>query len=117
MTPASARDMYRRQIAALGEEITLRRVNPSPTAPTDKAVRARVSGYTPEELVGGISQADRKVILLAEDVEASGFPVPIKSGSTDKLVIRGRQMMISEVDDSTVRVGSTLIAYKIRATG
>jgi hypothetical protein len=109
--------MYRRQLAAHGEEITLRRINPSPTAATDKTVRARVTGYAPEELIGGITQADRKVILLAEDVETSGFPVPIKSGSSDRVVVRGRQMMIAAVDDSTRRIGSTLIAYEIRATG
>lgn len=117
MTPAAARAMYRRQIDAHGETITLRRNNPAPAGPTEVTVKARVSGYQPEELVGGINQGDRKVIILAEDVEMSGFPVPFNTGGTDKAVVRGRALNIGVVDDSTRRIGGVLIAYEIRATG
>jgi hypothetical protein len=57
------------------------------------------------------------VILLAEDVEASGFPIPIKAGGVDRIVVRGKVMMVQSVDDSTRRVADTLIAYELRVTG
>jgi hypothetical protein len=113
MTAEEARAMYRRQIEAHGETITLRRVNVSPTPD----VRARVMGYDPDELTGGINQGDRKITVLAEDVETSEFPTPFKAGGIDKVLVRGRIMGMQVVDDSTVRIGDTLIAYKIRATG
>jgi hypothetical protein len=117
MTPSQARDMYRRMIGEIGETITLRRNNASPAPPTEAQVLARVTGYRPEELVNGINQGDRRLIVLAEDVEASGFPVPFKTGGADKAIVRGKPLNISVVDDSTRRVAGVLIAYDITATG
>lgn len=117
MTPAQARGMYLRAMESHGETVLLRRVNPSPAAPTEVSVRARITGYAPHELVGGINQGDRKIIILAEDVEASGFPLPLRGNSIDKVVFRGKTPGIITVDDSTRRIGDTLIAYEIRATG
>lgn len=114
MTPEAARASYRRQIDAHGETVTLRRVNPSPTAPTDVTVRARVVGYQPEELVGAIQQGDRKIIALAEDVGA--FPLPFRE-RFDKAIIRGTEMTIQAIDDNTRRVAGELIAYDIRVRG
>jgi hypothetical protein len=106
--------MWRDMVDAYGETITLRRVG-SPNV--DKSVRARVTGFAPEELVGGITQGHRKVIVLAEDVESTGFPVPIARGGLDRVVVRGKTMMIEDVDDSTARLGGTLLAYLITASG
>jgi hypothetical protein len=117
MSPNEARAMYRRMISEIGETITLRRNNPSPAAPTEVQVRARVTGYRPEELVNGINQGDRRLIVLAEDVEASGFPVPFKTGGSDKAIVRGASLNIGVVDDSTRRIGGVLVAYDITATG
>lgn len=113
MTAAEMRDMWRSLIHHFGETVTLQRVNPA----ASKSVRGRITGFSPEELTGGISQGSRKVILLAEDVETSGFPVPIKARSTDRIVAYGKTMMIEDVDTNTARVGDTLIAYLITATG
>lgn len=117
MNASEARSMYRRMIGEIGETITLRRNNPSPAAPTEVQVRARVTGYRPEELVNGIKQGDRHLIVLAEDVETSGFPVPFKTNGSDKAIVRGSDLNIGMVDDSTRRVGGVLIAYDITATG
>lgn len=111
MTPDSAKAMYRRQLAA-GEDIILRRVNVSPTPNTDIPVRARVIGYRPEEMVGGIQAGDRKIIVLADDVT---FDPPLKKG--DKAVVRGRVLNLEVVDDNTRRVGGVLIAYELVARG
>lgn len=103
--------MYRRQIVAHGETITLRRLVPG-GPPAELDVRARVTGFAPDELVGGIDQGDRKVILLAEDMTWTEAPA-----AGDKLVIRDQLLTIASVDDSTRRVAGTLIAYEMRATG
>lgn len=113
MNPADARQMWREIMNDYGETVTLQRVSPA----VSKVIRGRVAGFAPEELTGGITQGSRKVLLLAEDVETSGFPVPIKSGSTDRIVVHGKTMMIESVDANTARMGDTLIAYLITATG
>lgn len=113
MTADEARAMWRALIDAYGEDVTLQRVSPAASV----TVRGRVTGWLPEELAGGIAQGTHKVILLAEDVERSAFPMPIKSRSTDRIIAHGKTMMVDTVDDNTARVGSTLIAYLIAATG
>lgn len=111
-----SRDTFHRECEQKGEVVTLRRVNPTGPA-TEITARALVTGYLPEELVGGINQADRKVYLSVEDLESKGFPLPLKSGSTDSLMVRGRKMTIQDIDDSTLRIAGQLIAYRLRVTG
>ncbi|TDR89122.1 hypothetical protein [Enterovirga rhinocerotis] len=105
----------RRAIEKTGEVLTLRRVVPN-APPIEKQVRGRVMGYAPDELAAGISIGERKVILPADEVEASGFPTPLRKG-TDRIVVRGTHLTIVEVDDSTRRIGGELVAYEIRASG
>ena len=112
MTADQARAMWQRAMTRHGESITLRRIVAN-ASPIDVTVPARVSGYAPEELTAGRTQADRKILILAEDVEGSGFPLPLNKGSTDRVLVRGRLMTLTEIDDSTHRVGSTLVAYEI----
>jgi hypothetical protein len=116
MDAAQARRDYREMIADVGEVITLRRNVPS-GAPIEAQVLARVTGYQPKDLVGGIKQGDSRLIVLAEDVEAKGFPVPFSTGGSDKAIIRGKTQNIELVDDRTRRVGGVLIAYDITARG
>ena len=113
MTPATARAMYARQFAGVAQ-VTLRRIVPN-ASPVDVAVRAKVTGYAPNELMGGIQQGDSRAIVLAVDVEATAFPGPIKAG--DKLVIGGRVRNIQFLDDQTRRIGDTLIAYDLTLRG
>lgn len=116
MTPELARAMYRRLIVS-GEEIKLRRYTGTGTSRpfADYLLRAKVAGYTPQELVGNIQQGDRNIIALAEDVFAAQFPVPITPN--DKVIVRGKELAILSVDDSTRRIGGELIAYQIQARG
>jgi hypothetical protein len=68
-------------------------------------------------MIPGRQIGDRRVIVLAEDVEASGFPVPLRTGGSDKAVVRGKMLNINVVDDSTRRIAGVLIAYEIVAVG
>jgi hypothetical protein len=115
---ASAAASYARLISQNGETVTLRRYSgsgDSRTATDYTPIAARVVGYQPSELVDDVQQGDRKVILLAEDVTALSFPAPVLI--TDKIVVRSKEMAIQAIDDSSRRVGETLIAYEIRVRG
>lgn len=115
MTPAHARAMYARQIAAHGENVTFRRTVANAPA-IEKTVRVRVTGYSDAELVAGVSIGDRKIILTAEEAEKTGLPVPLRKG-TDAFIVRSTKLTVEAVDDSTRRINGVLIAYEIRASG
>lgn len=117
MTPDEARAMYRDQMALHGETIAIRRYNGSGASRTyvDRPCTARVMGYTPAELVGAVLQGDRKIVVLAEDLEGESPAYAIAKG--DKAIARGAEWAILAVDDSTRRIGATLIAYELQARG
>jgi hypothetical protein len=94
VSPEDARAMTARQMDAFGESVTIRRVNPSPTAATDRTVRAKPRELTPGELTAGIDQRMQVWLVLAEDLEASGFPLPLKTGGSDKVVSGTRVMNV-----------------------
>lgn len=108
MTPAAARASYRRQLRQHGEPIVIRRDGVSATA------LGKVNGYSPDELVGGVNQGDQKVILLAEDLELEGFPVPPASG--DEVDHLGRTLYVM-FEPTQRRVGTTTIAYDLVVRG
>lgn len=105
----------RRAIERTGEVVTLRRVVPNAPA-IERTVRARISGYQPDEIAAGITAGERRVIVPADDVERSGFPTPFRKGS-DRIVVRNTVLTVLEVDDSTRRIAGTLVAFEIRASG
>ena len=124
MTPADMRAMYREQLLEDGERVILRR-EALDAAPEATGLRARVTGFTPEELASGIDQGARKVILLAEDLDAAiaagDWPAPLAGTGAilkdDTLVVRGVPVNVDRVDDSTRRVAGELIAYELTVIG
>ena len=84
--------------------------------PFDTPMRADVNGYRSDELIAGgaVQQGDRKVKALAEDLVAAGTPPPNRN---EKLVVRGKELNIESVDDSTCRDGPGLIAYILQVRG
>jgi hypothetical protein len=119
MTPDAARASYRRALDQAGETILIRRYTGAGTSRPQSSwpVRARVVAYEPKELVGGIVQGDRKLIVLQEDLVAAGFPGRIETGPNWKAVVRGVELQIKAADDNTRRIAGELIAYEIRAGG
>lgn len=120
MTAEEALASHRAMLAEIGEDIVIRRytgpAEPDGRPKTDVTTRARVTGYQPRELIGGIMQGDRKIIAL---VDTLGDLLPLASGATsnDKVVVRGEELGIVAVDDSTRRIGGALIALEIQARG
>lgn len=124
MTPADALISYRAMMAEDGESIVVRRwrgSGPGRTK-TEAQVLARVKGYQATELVGAIVQGDISVIALndpAADVPAGMVPLSalLPLLTSDKLVIRGEEKAIKNINDNTRRIGGTLIALDIHAEG
>ncbi|MCA0032760.1 hypothetical protein [Mesorhizobium sp. B263B2A] len=117
MTPTEIKTSYRRILSEVGEPILIRRYTGSgANRPRfDAPVLARVVGYQPHELVGTLVQGDRKLIVLVEDLIDAQFALPVVTG--DKAVIRGVECNIEAADDSTRRIGTTLIAYELQVRG
>lgn len=109
MTPAQALASYRNSIAQYGETVSFTRDAAS------ASVKARVRNYQPAELAGGIIQGDRELIVVAPDLAAPFDTLPPKKG--DKITIGGKGTTIQSVDDTTRKIGSTLIAYVIQVRG
>lgn len=117
MTPEEVKQSYIAAMDAAGETIAIRRFSGPGVGRThvDTNARARVTGYQERELVGTIQQGDRRVIMLVDDLIAAGFAVPVTP--SDKIMLRGKQLSIVNVDDSTRRIQGVLIAYEIQARG
>ena len=78
---------------------------------------ARVVGYTPRELTGTIQQGDRHIICHGgrcraptTDSPPQSLTLPLKT--SDKVVVRGKELQIIAADDSTRRVDGILIAHR-----
>jgi hypothetical protein len=117
MNVEQLRDTYRRMIDNIGEWIVLRRyTGQGANRPRfDVNVRAAVRGYGPEELVGSIRQGDREIIILSQDLIDKQFALPITEN--DRAVVRGKELAVMAPDDSTIRIGPSLIAYKFTGRG
>lgn len=117
MTPEQVKATYRRMLDQVGEPITLRRYTGTGASRPyfDAPVQARVTEFEAHELVGGIQQGDRKLIVLAQDLFDAQWPAPPKKD--DKAVVRGKVLNIEAVDDSTRRVATVLVAYEIVVRG
>lgn len=117
MTPEAAAASHRRMLGQVGEQITLRRFTGSGTNRPyfDVTVTARVVAFEPKDLVGGIQQGDRKLIVLAQDLFDAQWPAPPKKG--DAAIVRGKTLNVEAVDDNTRRIHGELIAYEIQVRG
>ena len=117
MTPASIKAAYKRALASSmgpGETVTLRRA--AGTGAGDYTVAAWVTGYQPSDVAGMVQQGKRKVVVLADDVAASGFPAPFLPRQ-DRIVWGGKTNVITAVDDASRRVQGVLVAYDLEIAG
>ncbi|WP_456622148.1 MULTISPECIES: hypothetical protein [unclassified Bradyrhizobium] len=125
MTPDQALASHRRMLAQVGEAITVRRYvgKGAARAPAAEAIaQGRVMGYQPQQIVGAVQQGDRRVILLNDPAASvpSGkvaLSTMLPLTSDDKLVVRGAEIQIMGVDDSTRRIAGVLVALEIQVRG
>lgn len=114
MTPEETLRATTSAIEAVGETISVRRWSGlgSSRTKTEIATKGRMMAYSPDQIVGSVTQGDQKVILLTASI-VSLLPLT----TSDKIVVRGRELAIKAIDDNTRRVGGTLIALEIQAAG
>ena len=116
MTPAEIRAEYLDAISTVGEDVMIRLYAGTSESFADHGpVRARVVEFNPDQLVGAIVQGDRKLIMLAEDIETIG--VSLVATQNCKVLVRGRELQVKAVDDSSRRVQGVLMAYEITVGG
>lgn len=112
-----AKSVYRR---FLTNHVTVRRyigpAGPNRT-PIDVPCRAwvRADPLRPQQMVSDVTEFVYRCIVLAEDLENAGFPLPLTTA--DKVVFQGKEMAVSFPDNATRTVGDTLVAYNIRVRG
>jgi hypothetical protein len=114
VTSAPTRELYANEMELRGESVTVGRYDATAHLIGFPA-RAKVIGYQPSELVGGINQGDRRVLLLAEDLETNGLVLPLRVN--DRILVRGKALNVVSIDDSTHRNAGVLNAYDLRVTG
>lgn len=123
---------YRRAFVRCGVPVTVTRLNgQSPNiAKFEVEVTAIVRNYTPDTTtvaetgfaaskVGAITQGDRMVILIAEDLAGLNFPLPMKKN--DRITVRDPitnatvdVLNVTEVDPLKRAVGA---AIELKAAG
>lgn len=120
MTPAQALADLNASLSRSGEDIKIFRA--SALAATGVTCRAFVRGYQPDELIGGITQHDAKVILSPTQIIDTGWTsarpvhedtrVPLKG---DRVVIAGRPRTIEAV--GPIYMNGELVRIELRVTG
>jgi hypothetical protein len=113
---ARIRANYRRELGKFSK-VTIRRYygSASPRAFYERQTVGREISYTPAEIVGSILDGDWMIVLLAEDLETGDVTLPLKS--TDKAIVRGKELTIVGIDDKKRRVEDVLCAYELQVRG
>ena len=103
---------YRRTLAAIGQPVTvIRNVGVAPNVTQISAVvQAIVQGYQPDgtsarrtdysdSRMGAITQGDRHIVVLADDLARANFPLPL--AKNDKVLVAGELLNVTAVDPNT----------------
>jgi hypothetical protein len=114
MTADEIKGMYRRTLL---QPITVRRyTGAGANRPRfDVTVNGNAKMYGAAELVGSIMQGDQRVIVLAEDLIAAQFSLPITTA--DKVVIDGKELAIVAPPGSRDALDGTAIAFELQTRG
>jgi hypothetical protein len=78
------------------------------------SVRGKIWGYAPHELVGGIIQGDRRVLVLVADLLDRQFALPLTTN--EKVFAEGRELAIVNPGVRKAPDGA-LIAYELQVRG
>ncbi|MEJ0093403.1 MAG: hypothetical protein WDN46_08190 [Methylocella sp.] len=111
MISLSAQAAHRRGIAQRGEEVIFQRISGvAPRTVTFSAVvSAMVANYQPDgqdparagygaSQPGSITQGDRQVIVMIEDLAQARFPLPVQKNDNIILSSTGEKLNVTRVD-------------------
>jgi hypothetical protein len=113
MTPQETAARIVDMLDRRGRFMSLRRRIGTTNTFTEVAVRGLSANYPPEELVGGIVQGDRKVIISNAEIDAASWPGPPRRG--DILVIDGISTTVQAPDNRVLL--STTVGHVLQVRG
>lgn len=99
------------EIAAEGRDVVVQRTETG-SVPVTATVTAMVRGYKAAELLGGIVQGDRRVVIAGTALEAASFPLPFKKG--DVVVIDGKRTAVQAADAVYLRDELAKVVLQVR---
>jgi hypothetical protein len=113
-------------LASDGEWIELWRETGSQKIPFKVKCRAFVRGFTAQELVGGISQTDSKIVMSPTEITRSGWPGPNSSAMPtnqdrrvprkgDAVIISGRKRTVETAGG--IYLAGELVRIEMRVLG
>lgn len=108
-------------LATRGETVTLRRRIGTGSTFVDLPVRARVSGYKSEEVLGAVRITDSKFIMTPSQIVAAAATWPGAAGGSqwpiigDFLIVQGRQRRIEQTQP--VVIGDQIVRIEGRCAG
>jgi hypothetical protein len=97
----------------VGSPVILRRLSGPQQIKFDVRTNAVISGFAPDELVGGIIQEDRRVIIGPRDIQARQWPAPPRKG--DKVLIGDVETTV--LASETVDVRGQIVRYNLVVRG
>jgi hypothetical protein len=106
---ATIQERYEEALTAYGEVVDVKRGAVTATG------RARIVGFRGGALVGNVVQGETRIRVLVADLAADGLTLPILP--TDKVIFRGQQRTITNVDNNTGRVGGNQIYAVVVVSG
>lgn len=72
-------------------------------------------GLSPKDMIAGIEQRQKNVIVLYEDLARARFPFPITN--SDRAIVVGEPCGIQLRDDATRRHDNEIIGYELQIIG
>jgi hypothetical protein len=102
--------------AELQETVVMRRYTGGGTNRPrfDVEARGKAWGYRSQDLVGSIQQGDQRVVVLADDLIAGGFVLPVTTN--DRVVVKGRELSIIDPGFRKAPDG-TVVTLDLQARG
>lgn len=95
-----------------GQSLVLRRVITG-VAPVSVDLKGVVKDYKPNELVNGVQQGDRMVIICNAEIESESWPGPPRKG--DQVVIDGKTATVQYCN--TLRLRGQVARHNLQVRG
>lgn len=129
MVDAAATAFTRAGVYRVGQPVTFQRqIGQAPNAVTTPAGGAQVtavvrnyqpdttaeaaSGYSASQ-IGNITEGDRQIIVMKDDLTAAGFPLPVQKGDQVIIAETGELLSVTRVDPAKRFMANCIELYAI----
>jgi stage V sporulation protein SpoVS len=121
MTAAEAIAMLDSMLLRNGEDVVLQKIVAGSVS-ASVTCRAIVRGYRPEELLAGIVQEDRQVIISPTEIDAAAWPGGADGPEDEREPVKGDRVKIAgrvhAIEAATgIRLAGTLVRIEMQVRG